>query len=129
MPVQLTLNKIAIVMAGAALGGAARYVVATVIAERFVSRYPWGTFTVNMTGCFLIGLISTILMDRIAQPANWQLFLVTGILGGYTTFSAFGWETVQLTRQTEHLLALMYALGSVVCGYLTVWLGVVIARR
>lgn len=116
-------------MTGAALGGAARYVVATLIAERFVSRYPWGTFIVNLTGCFLIGFVSTMLIERAQQPTNWSLFLITGVIGGYTTFSAFGWETLQLNRQSEYLLALAYAVSSVVCGYLAVWLGVVIARR
>jgi fluoride exporter len=129
MPPQVTVGKIVAVMAGAALGGAARYLAATMVAERLVSRFPWGTFLINITGCFLIGLISTVLMERVSQPAAWSLFLVTGILGGYTTFSAFGWETLQLTRQSEYLLALAYSLGSVVCGYVAVWFGVVIARR
>lgn len=129
MPPQVTFNKIAAVMAGAALGGTARYLVATMIAERVASRFPWGTFVVNLTGCFLIGLLSTILAERMDDPVFWRLFLVTGILGGYTTFSAFGWETMQLSRQGDGLLALANALGSVVCGYLAVWLGVFAARR
>lgn len=117
------------VMFGAALGGAARYTVATMIAARIASRFPWGTFTINVTGCFLIGLVSTILAQRVASPVPWALFLVTGILGGYTTFSAFGWETVQLSRQGEHLLALGNVLGSAIAGYAAVWLGVLLARR
>jgi CrcB protein len=127
MPPQVTIAKITIVMAGAALGGAARYVVATLLTAKLAGRFPWGTFAVNVTGCFLIGLLATILAERASPP--WALFLVTGILGGYTTFSAFGWETVQLTRQGEHGLALAYALGSVACGYAGVWLGVLLARR
>ena len=117
------------VMLGAALGGAARYTVATMITARLASRFPWGTFAVNITGCFLIGLISTILMERVASPVTWALFLVTGILGGYTTFSAFGWETVQLSRQGDHMLALANVLGSALAGYAAVWLGVLLARR
>jgi CrcB protein len=114
-------------MAGAAFGGAMRYVIATLITAKFASRFPWGTFAVNLTGCFLIGLLASILAER-TSPL-WGLFLVTGILGGYTTFSAFGWETVQLTRQGEHALALANVLASVVCGYAAVWLGVLLARR
>jgi CrcB protein len=117
------------VMLGAALGGAARYTVASMITARLASRFPWGTFVVNMTGCFLIGLISTFLIERVASPLTWGLFLVTGILGGYTTFSAFGWETVQLSRQGEHILALANLVGSAVAGYAAVWLGVILARR
>jgi CrcB protein len=122
------MHKYVAVMAGAALGGLARYVIATAITTRVSGRIPWGTLAVNITGCFLIGLISTILAERSSSTA-WSLFLVTGILGGYTTFSAFGWETVQLTRQGEHALALANILTSVTAGYAAVWMGVLIARR
>ena len=117
------------VMIGAALGGAFRYVVSTSVMQRFPGKFPIGTVVVNITGCFLIGLISTILIERVPAGLAWSLFLVTGILGGYTTFSAFGWETVQLTRQGEHLLALANVVGSVAGGYAAVWLGVLLARR
>ncbi len=122
------MPKYLAVMAGAALGGLARYLIASAITARVVSRFPWGTFTVNVIGCFLIGLIATVLVERSA-PVTWSLFLVTGILGGYTTFSAFGWETVQLSRQGEHFVALANVLGSVVAGYVAVWLGVLLARK
>ncbi|MEO8099901.1 MAG: fluoride efflux transporter CrcB [Acidobacteriota bacterium] len=122
------MDRYLAVMAGAALGGAARYTIAAAITARFGGRFPLGTFLVNVTGCFLIGLISTILAERSAN-LNWGLFLVTGILGGYTTFSAFGWETVQLSRQGSHMLALANVVGSAALGYLAVWLGILIARR
>lgn len=122
------MPKYLAVMAGAALGGLARYLMVSMITTRIASRFPWGTLTVNIVGCFLIGLISTILVERSAAT-TWSLFLVTGILGGYTTFSAFGWETVQLTRQGEHLLALANAMASVCAGYAAVWLGILIARK
>lgn len=122
------MPKLFAVMLGAALGGVARYLTVSMLTERLASRFPWGTFTVNITGCFLIGLISTFLAERSASPV-WGLFLVTGILGGYTTFSAFGWETVQLSRQGEHWLALGNILASATAGYAAVWLGVLLARR
>lgn len=122
------MPKLLAVILGAALGGAARYLAASMITERLASKFPWGTFTVNITGCFLIGLISTILAERSASPL-WSLFLVTGILGGYTTFSAFGWETVQLSRQGAHWLALSNVLASAAAGYAAVWLGVLLARK
>lgn len=115
------MSKYLAVMAGAALGGLARYMITSRVA------FPWGTLFVNITGCFLIGLIATILAER--SPSTLSVFVVTGILGGYTTFSAFGWETVQLTRQGEHMLALANILVSVTAGYAAVWLGVLIARR
>jgi CrcB protein len=126
---QIDAPKIAAVMCGAALGGAARFVIASFITARFAGRWPWGTFIVNMTGCFLIGLIATYLAERVASPLPWGLFLVTGILGGYTTFSSFGWETVQLTRQGEPLLAFANVAGSAIFGYAAVWLGVLMARK
>lgn len=129
MPSQVTLSKIAVVMLGAALGGAARYLLATLIAERIGGRFPWGTFTVNITGCFLIGLISTIIAGRTDDPVLWRLFLVTGILGGYTTFSAFGWETMQLSREGDIFMAFANALGSVIAGCAAVWLGILFARH
>jgi CrcB protein len=123
------MHKYVAVMSGAALGGLARYLMVSFITARLVSRFPWGTFAVNVIGCFLIGLISTILAERSPSSAAWGLFLVTGILGGYTTFSAFGWETVQLSRQGEHWLALGNVLGSAAAGYLAVWLGVFLVKR
>ena len=123
------MPKILAVMLGAALGGAARYTIATFITERMASRFPWGTFFVNVTGCFLIGLITTIVVYRVPTSITWSLFLITGLLGGYTTFSAFGWETLQLSRQGEHLLALANIIASAVAGYAAVWLGVLLARR
>ena len=124
----LSLDRIAAVMAGAACGGAARYIIALAITARMGGRFPWGTFVINITGCFLIGIISTFLAERTLSPV-WGLFVVTGILGGYTTFSAFGLEMVTLSRQGDFALALANALGSVVCGYAAVWLGVLLARR
>ena len=73
------MPKYLAVMLGAALGGAARYAVAAMITARMVSRFPWGTFAVNITGCFLIGLISTILIERVPAGLAWSLFLVTEI--------------------------------------------------
>lgn len=122
------MHRYVAIMAGAALGGAARYWMVSTLTARIGGRFPWGTFAVNVLGCFLIGVIATFLAERSAAAA-WSLFLVTGILGGYTTFSAFGLETVQLTRQGEHVLALANAVGSVVAGYAAVWLGALLARR
>lgn len=129
------MDRYLAIMAGAALGGLLRYLASSAINERlssdvsFWSRFPWGTFFVNVTGCFLIGLAMTILMERVAVHRNWSMFLVTGMLGGYTTFSTFGWETFQASRLSSHWLALANVVLSAVFGYLAVWCGVVLARR
>src|SRR5262245_29692566 len=84
--------KYLIVMAGGAVGSLARYVAGTAIMSRYGGRFPLGTLVVNATGCFLIGVIMT-LMTREAPHPNWRLLLVVGFLGGYTTFATFAYET------------------------------------
>ena len=123
------MDRYLAVMAGAALGGLLRYAVVTGVTERFATRFPLGTLVVNVTGCFLIGLLMTVLTERLIPHRNWNLFLVSGILGGYTTFSAFGWETFQSGREGGHAIALANVVLSCVLGYLAVWLGVILARR
>ena len=87
------MDKYLIVMAGGAVGSLARYVTGTAIMSRFGGRFPLGTFVVNATGCFLIGVVMTVLTRETAPHPNWRFLLVTGFLGGYTTFSAFAYET------------------------------------
>lgn len=123
------MDRYLAVMAGAALGGLFRYLAATWINTQYTGKFPMGTFLVNVTGCFLIGLAMTILTTRLQPHANWNLFLVTGILGGYTTFSTFGWETVQASRAGLPMMALANAVLSVVAGYAAVWCGIVLARK
>jgi CrcB protein len=71
----------------------------------------------------------TLLTERFAPHPNWRLFLVVGVLGGYTTFSSFEYETYQAVREGARWMGLIYVAGSVVLGYLGVWMGAVLARR
>jgi CrcB protein len=121
------LDKYLVVLAGAGLGGLARYVAGTWIMAKYGGRFPLGTFVINITGAFLIGVLMTVLTERFHPHPNWRLFLVVGILGGYTTFSSFEYETYQAVRDGERWLGLLYVAGSVVLGYLGVWLGSVLA--
>jgi CrcB protein len=116
-----------VVLAGAGLGGLARYVAGTWIMAKYGGRFPLGTFVINITGAFLIGVLMTVLTERFHPHPNWRLFLVVGILGGYTTFSSFEYETYQAIRDGERWLGLLYVGGSVVLGYLGVWLGSLLA--
>ena len=116
-----------VVLAGAGLGGLARYVAGTWIMAKYGGRFPLGTFVINVTGAFLIGVLMTLLTERFQPHPNWRLFLVVGVLGGYTTFSSFEYETYQAVRDGERWLGLLYVGGSVVLGYLGVWLGSVLA--
>jgi fluoride exporter len=122
------LDKYLVVLAGAGLGGLARYVAGTWIQAKYGGRFPVGTFVINITGAFLIGVLMTLLTQRFHPHPNWRLFLVVGILGGYTTFSSFEYETYQAVRDGERWLGLLYVAGSVMLGYLGVWLGSVLAR-
>ena len=117
------------VMAGAALGGVARYIVGTAVSARYGGRFPLGTFLINVTGSFGIGLLMTILTERAAPHPYWRLLLVVGVLGGYTTFSSFEWETFFAAKNGSGWIGLAYVLSSVSVGYFAVWLGALIARR
>jgi|SRR5947209_19824817 len=121
------MEKYLIVMAGGAVGSLARYVAGTAIMSRFGGRFPMGTFAVNATGCFLIGVIMTLLGQKAPHP-NWRLLLVVGFLGGYTTFSSFAYETFTAAREGSPWIGLLNVVASVVVGYLAVWLGVLSAR-
>jgi len=121
------LDRYLIVLAGAGLGGLGRYIAGTWISSKFGGRFPLGTFTINITGAFLIGVLMTLLTERFQPHPNWRLFLVVGVLGGYTTFSSFEYETFQAVRSGEHWAGLFYMAGSVLFGYLGVWLGTVVA--
>ncbi len=121
------MDKYLVVLAGAGLGGLARYVAGTWIMAKYGGRFPLGTFVINITGAFLIGVLMTVLTERFHPHPNWRLFVVVGILGGYTTFSSFEYETYQAVRDGERWLGLLYVGGSVVLGYLGVWLGSVLA--
>ena len=86
-------------------------------------RFPLGTFIVNILGCLAIGLLSGWAVKHQVLGPDAKLFLIPGILGGFTTFSAFGFETFYLMRRGESHIALLYVALSVVCGLAFVWLG------
>jgi fluoride exporter len=123
------LDKYLVVLAGAGFGGLARYVLSTWIMAKFGGRFPLGTFLINISGAFLIGLFMTLLTERLQPHPGWRLFLVVGILGGYTTFSSLEYETLQAVRDGERWMGLLYVLGSVLLGYVAVWLGAALTAR
>ena len=121
--------KYFLILIGGGAGSLARFFVANAIAARWATRYPWGTVIVNVTGCFLIGLILTLLTERGQLDSNWRFVLVIGFLGGYTTFSSFEWETFSAVRGGGLWIGLANILGSVTLGYAAVWLGAQLATR
>jgi CrcB protein len=117
-----------IVLCGGA-GSLARYLAGTAISTRYGSRFPWGTLAVNVTGSFLIGLLMTLLTERVVANPNWRLALVVGFLGGYTTFSSFEWETYSAIRIGGLWIGCLNVVVSVVFGFIAVWLGSTLARK
>ena len=120
--------KYLLVMLGGSIGSLARYLAGTAISTRFGSLLPLGTMIINITGSFLIGLLMTLLSERLPHP-HWRLLLVVGFLGGYTTFSSFEWETFSAVRGGGLWIGLANVVGSVALGYAAVWLGAMLATR
>ncbi len=117
-----------IIGAGGFIGAIARYVIGLWIGQKWGRIFPLGTFVINVSGSFLIGLLMTILTERIIADANWRLFLVVGFLGAYTTFSSFEYETGGLFRDGEWLLASLNVILSVLAGFAALRLGELIAK-
>ena len=123
------MDRYLVVLAGAGLGGLARYVAGSWIMLKYGGRFPLGTLLINVSGSFLIGVLMTLLTERLNPHPNWRLFLVVGVLGGYTTFSSFEYELYQSVRDGARWMGMLYLMSSVVLGYLGVWLGAIMTAR
>ncbi|MFY9753979.1 MAG: fluoride efflux transporter CrcB, partial [Candidatus Acidiferrales bacterium] len=96
--------------------------------NRMGTRFPYGTFVINITGCFLIGFVMTLLAERTHWSANWRYLIPIGFIGAYTTFSTFEFETFRSLQDGEILMAGLNVGLSVALGFLAVWLGVVLGK-
>lgn len=118
--------QVVLVALGGALGATLRYLVTSWVQQR-VDFFPWGTLAVNLLGSFLIGVVLELTV-RGFLSSQARLFLAVGLLGGFTTFSSFSWETLALLEDGDVLPALLYAGGSLVVGIVLAWLGSVTVR-
>ena len=113
---------------GGALGAVSRFLLGNAVSKAIGSALPYGTFVINVIGCFAMGLLMTLIVDREMLPAAWRLFLCVGFLGGFTTFSSFGYEALMMLTEGRLLAVLAYVGGSVALGLVAAGLGVLCAR-
>ncbi|MDX6387983.1 MAG: fluoride exporter [Gaiellaceae bacterium] len=122
------MATIAAVAAGGSLGTLARYGLDAAIERRSFSLFPWSTFAINMSGCFLVGMLIAALVDRHHAPHWLRIGLVVGFCGAYTTFSTFAQETYGLVEEKAVAVALLNATASVGLGVLAVFIGERVGR-
>ena len=119
--------KYVVVGVGGFFGAVARYAVGNYIGSRYGVRFPYGTFVINMSGSFLIGLILTVLARTTATP-YWRYLIPIGFIGAYTTFSTFEYETLRAVQDGQVTTGLLNVALSVSVGFLAVWAGAAIGR-
>lgn len=121
------VSRILAIGSGAFIGANARYWFGGWLQDRLGAAFPWGTLLVNISGSLVIGLVMGLALEQ-NWALGWRLFLVVGVLGGYTTFSAFAYETVKLLSEGSFGPALGYMAGSLGLTVLGAWLGMVACR-
>jgi CrcB protein len=119
--------NVLLVAIGAAIGGVARYLIGGWLASLLGPDFPWGTVFVNVTGSFVIGVV-LILVQGGALPVGARPFVAVGILGGYTTFSTYSYETLELITDGNYGVAVINVFVQLVLGLIGVYLGVVLGR-
>jgi len=122
------LLKYVIVGIGGCIGSIARFWVGSYIGARMGTRFPYGTFVVNISGSFLIGFSVTLLTAKANLSPNWRYFIPVGLIGGYTTFSTFEFETLRSVQDGLFVNASLNVVLSVLLGFIAVWVGVVAGR-
>jgi fluoride exporter len=117
-----------LVAIGGALGAMARFGLTDVVQRLLPHRFPYGTLVVNLTGCLIFGVIAAMSEFRAPLSIETRTFLLVGVLGGFTTFSSFGYETFLLLRDGHGALAVLNVSGQVLIGTAAVWAGWTLAR-
>jgi CrcB protein len=113
---------------GGGIGSMLRYAISLIIGRHVPITFPLGTFLVNISGCFMIGVFYSLAARYSGFNPEWRLLLITGICGGYTTFSTFSYDGLILLREGSNLYFMLYVLGSVVLGLLATFAGAAIFK-
>jgi CrcB protein len=118
------------VAVGGAMGSVARFWLASAMTVLTGPRFPWGTLLINVLGSFVIGLVAglTLTPARVSMPQDIRIFLMTGVCGGFTTFSAFSLQTLELLQNGDVVPAFGYAIGSVVLCVIATYCGWLLGR-
>ena len=122
------MQKYFLIAFGGALGSLARYWVGSTIANRMGTKFPYGTFVINITACVIIGFSLTFLAKRADLNPAWRFLVPVGFVGAYSTFSTYEWETLSTLRAGAFFLAALYAVSSLILGLAAVWGGSAIAE-
>ena len=121
------MQKYLLIAAGGALGSIARFWVGSTISGRLGTKFPYGTFVINITACVIIGFTLTYMSKRADLNPAWRYLFPVGFIGAYSTFSTYEWETLSTLRSGAFALGALYAVGSLVLGLAAVWVGTALA--
>lgn len=122
------MREVLLVAAGGAIGATARYIAGLMISTRTGPGFPWHTLVINVSGAFLIGVLFALPLGGSPSASAWRLFLATGILGGFTTFSTLSFEAVDLIARGHAFSGLANMFGSGAAGLLAAWAGMGVGR-
>ncbi|WP_303773476.1 fluoride efflux transporter CrcB [Anaerolinea thermophila] len=122
------MDRVLWISIGAMLGANARYWLGVWAAQRWGAAFPWGTFIINLSGSFLLGLFMTLVTGRYPVDPNLRLLVTVGFLGAYTTFSTFTYESINLFMKGQWLAGLLNVLGSMALGLLAAGFGVYLGK-
>ena len=122
------MGKYFVVGVGGFMGSIARFWFASYVGQRMGTRFPYGTFLINASGSFLIGMVMTILTDRMHLSPNCRYLIAIGFIGGYTTFSTFEYETLRAIQDGQFTIGLLNIVLSVLVGFLMVWTGAMVGK-
>lgn len=122
------IKQILLVGLGGGLGSIFRYLTSLLTAKYYTNTFPLATFTANILGCFLIGILIGVLGQNIQTNNSLKLLLITGFCGGYTTFSTFASENISLLQTNNYITAILYSGSSIFEGLIAIWLGLTISK-